>query len=131
MIKFWGLCSEYQKSMLLLIVLIFMVYVGQAIQDSSKVSLNSNGFEITKTAIANQVQLQQALQIIKFQQQEISEIKDKAIAINERTGVGGKLVKDLDNLEAKFPPDYAKELEQTIEQSESVLNPDRNYDQGN
>lgn len=129
MVKLWLALSEAEKSMLLLIVLIIVFYVGETIQNSSQVSLNSQGVEITKTAIANQTQLEQALQLIEYQQQEISEIKNKAIAINKRTGVGGKLVNDLDNLETEFLPEYVEELKQTIEQSKSVLNED--YNQGN
>jgi L-serine deaminase len=85
------------------------------------VSLSGKGLEITKTAIGLQAQLEQARSVIELQQQQISQIKERAIAINERTNVGGLLVEDLKAAEANFPPNVVGEIEETIERSRVVL----------
>jgi hypothetical protein len=58
--------------------------------------------EITKTAIADQAQLEQALLLIELQREQLREIKARAIAINQRTNVGDLLVEDLAKAEAKY-----------------------------
>jgi hypothetical protein len=119
--KIWLNCSEYQKSALTSSVLILSIFIGVAIAGSDKVAVNGDGLAITKTAIANQAELEKALLIIELQQQQISEIKSRAISINERTNVGGLLVEDLTKAEAISPPESVEQIEATIERSRSVL----------
>jgi hypothetical protein len=101
--------------------LILSICIGVAIAGSDKVAVNGDGLAITKTAIANQAELEKALLIIELQQQQISEIKSRAISINERTNVGGLLVEDLTKAEAISPPESVEQIEATIERSRSVL----------
>jgi hypothetical protein len=119
--KIWLNCSEYQKSMLCTSLLLLSIFVGKAIADSNSLSVGGNGLEITKTAIANQSQLEQALLVIKLRDQQINDLKVKAIAINERTNVGGLLVEDLTKAQTCFPPNLVGEIEETIERSQAVL----------
>jgi hypothetical protein len=92
-----------------------------ASKDSNYLSINQDELEITKTAIANLAQLEQALLLIELQRQQIAEIKQRAIAIKARTNLGGLLVEDLTKAEAITPPDAVEEIEQTIERSQAVL----------
>jgi hypothetical protein len=124
--KIWLNCSEFQKSALTSSVLILSIFIGVAIVGSDKVALNRDGLAITKTAIANQAQLEQALLLLELQQQQITEVKQKAIAINERTKVGGRLVEDLSKVEAILPPTAVEEIEGTIERSRSILDEEMN-----
>jgi hypothetical protein len=124
--KIWLNCSEYQKSALCSSVLILSIFIGVAIVGSDKVALNRDGLAITKTAIANQAQLEQALLLLELQQQQITEVKAKAIAINQRTKVGGRLVEDLSKVEAILPPTAVEEIEGTIERSQAVLDEEMN-----
>ncbi|MGL5924061.1 hypothetical protein [Chroococcidiopsis sp.] len=93
---------------------------------STRFSVSGAGLEITKTAIANQAELEQALLLIELQRQHITEIKARAIAINKRTNVGGLLVEDLSKAEAISPPESVKEIEETIERSQTVLDEEMN-----
>jgi hypothetical protein len=124
--KIWLNCSEYQKSALTSSVLILSIFIGVAVASSDQVAVNGNGLAITKTAIANQAQLEQALLLIELQRQQIVEIKARAIAINQRTNVGGMLVEDLAKAEKTFPPNLVGEIEQTIERSRTVLDEEIN-----
>jgi hypothetical protein len=119
--KIWSNCSEYQRSALVSSVLILSIFTGVAVATSSRFSVSGAGLEITKTAIANQAQLEQALQLIELQRQQISEIKARAIAINKRTNVGGLLVEDLTKAEAISPSSSVERIEETIERSRTVL----------
>jgi hypothetical protein len=124
--EIWESCSEYQRSALASSVLILSTFIGVAIVSSDRLSVNGNGLEITKTAIANQAQLEQALLLLELQRQQISEIKARAIAINERTNIGGLLVEDLTKAEAISPPESVEKIEQTIERSQLVLDQEMN-----
>jgi hypothetical protein len=124
--KIWSNCSEYQKSALTSSCLILSIFIGVAIVGSDNIALNGDGLAITKTAIANQAQLEQALLLLELQQQQITEVKAKAIAINERTKVGGRLVEDLSKVEAILPPTAVEEIEGTIERSRSILDEQAN-----
>jgi hypothetical protein len=124
--KFWLNCSEYQKSALASSCLILSIFIGVAIVGSDNIALNRDGLAITKTAIANQAQLEQALLLLELQQQQITEVKEKAIAINQRTKVGGRLVEDLSKVEAILPPTAVEEIEGTIERSQAVLDEEMN-----
>lgn len=124
--KIWLNCSEYQRSALTSSVLILSIFIGVAIAGGDTVAVNGDGLAITKTAIANQAQLEQALLLIELQQQQIAEIKARAIAINQRTNVGGMLVEDLAKAEKTFPPNLVGEIEQTIERSRTVLDEEMN-----
>jgi hypothetical protein len=124
--KIWLNCSEYQRSALTSSVLILSIFIGVAISGGDTVAVNGDGLAITKTAIANQAQLEQALLLIELQQQQIAEIKARAIAINQRTNVGGMLVEDLAKAEKTFPPNLVGEIEQTIERSRTVLDEEMN-----
>jgi hypothetical protein len=119
--KIWLSCSEFQKSTLTLSVLILSTLIGMAIVDSDRFSVNGNGLEVTKTAIANQAQLEQALLLIKLRDQQIADLEKSAIAINQRTNVGGLLVEDFAKAEANFPSNVVGEIEETIERSRVVL----------
>ncbi|MFM2310809.1 MAG: hypothetical protein RLZZ04_85 [Cyanobacteriota bacterium] len=107
-------------------VLILSIFIGSAIASSNRFAVSGAGLEITKTAIANQAQLEQALLLIKLQQEQIAEAKARAIAVNQRTNVGGLIVEDLSKVEALFPPSDVKGIEQTIERSQAVLNQEIN-----
>jgi hypothetical protein len=126
MMKIWLSCSEYQRSALTSSLLCLSIFIGVAIVESDYFALNSNGLEITKTAIANQAQLEQALLLIELQRQQISETKARAIEINERTNIGGLLVEDLTKAEAISPPESVAKIEQTIERSQLVLDQEMN-----
>jgi hypothetical protein len=99
--KIWLNCSQFQRSALTASVLILSISIGMA--------------------IANQAQLEQALLLIELQRQQITEIKQRAIAINQRTNVGGLLVEDLKAAEANISPESVEKIEQTIERSQAVL----------
>jgi hypothetical protein len=124
--KIWLNCSESQKSALTTSVLILSIFIGTAIVGSDRLSLDGNGLEITKTAIANQAQLELALMIIKLRDQQITDLQAKAIAINQRTNVGGLLVEDFAKAEANYPTNLVGEIEETIERSRSVLDEELN-----
>lgn len=124
--KIWLSCSEYQRSAFTSSVLILSIFTGVAVATSSRFSVSGAGLEITKTAIANQAQLEQALLLIELQRQQISEIKARAIAIKARTNVGGLLVEDLINAEAISPPESVEKIEETIERSRIVLDEEMN-----
>jgi hypothetical protein len=124
--KIWLNCSEYQKSMLTSSVLTLTIFIGVAVASSDQVAVNGNGLAITKTAIANQAQLEQALLLIELQRQQIVEIKARAIAINQRTNVGGLLIEDLAKAEANISPESVEKIEQTIERSRTVLDEEIN-----
>jgi hypothetical protein len=119
--KIWLNCSQFQRSALTASVLILSISIGMAIARSDTVAVNSDGLAITKTAIANQAQLEQALFLIELQRQQITEIKQRAIAINQRTNVGGLLVEDLKAAEANISPESVEKIEQAIERSRIVL----------
>jgi hypothetical protein len=119
--KIWLNCSEFQRSALTASVLILSISIGMAIAYSDTVAVNGDGLAITKTAIANQAQLEQALLLLELHKQEISEIKQRAIAIQQRTNVGGLLVEDLTKAEANISPESVEKIEQTIERSRIVL----------
>jgi hypothetical protein len=124
--EIWESCSEYQRSALASSVLILSIFIGSAVATSSRLTVNGDGLEITKTAIANQAQLEQALLLIELQRQQISETKARAIEINERTNIGGLLVEDLTKAEAISPPESVAKIEQTIERSQLVLDQEMN-----
>lgn len=126
--SFWANLIKDEGNTIICCVVVVATCLAWITAQNNHVKISSEGIEVTKTAIANQAQLEQALLLIELQQQEIAEIKAKAIAINKRTNVGGALVNDLAKVEAILPPSYVNELEQTIEQSESILYPDNNYD---
>lgn len=129
--SFWAnLIRDEGNTIIFCVIVISTALTIITTQDNS-VQISTQGIEITKAAIANQAQLEQALLLIELQQQQIAEIKAKAIAINQRTNVGGLLVEDLAKAEAIFPASYVNDIEQTIEQSESVLNPNSNHDPRN
>jgi hypothetical protein len=101
--------------------LILSISIGVAIAGTSKFSVSGDGLEITKTAIGLQAQLEQALLLIELQQQQITEIKQRAITINQRTNVDGLLVEDLTKAEANISPESVEKIEATIERSRIVL----------
>lgn len=117
----WLSCSEFQKSALCSSALILSIFIGSAVATSSRFTVNQHGLEITKTAISNQAELEKALLLIELQQKQISEIKSRAISINERTNVGGLLIEELTNAEAISPPSSVERIEETIERSRTVL----------
>lgn len=119
--KIWSSCTTYQRSALASSVLILSIFTGVAVATSSRFSVSGAGLEITRTAIANQAELEKALLIIEMQQKQISEIKSRAISINERTNVGGLLIEDLNKVEAILPPESVEQIEGTIERSRTVL----------
>lgn len=89
-------------------------------------SNSSQGLELTKTAIANQKELESALLLIEIQRSQISSFKKRAIEINERTNVGGLLAQDLTLAEENFDPSSIEKIEQTIERSQAVLEQEMN-----
>lgn len=119
--RFWASCDDYQRSILVSSVFVLSLSVAWSISLSSKVSISSQGLELTKTAIANQKELESALLLIEIQQQQISSFKQRAIEINERTNVGGLLAEDLTKAEENFNPEKIEQIEQTIERSQAVL----------
>lgn len=124
--RFWADCSDYQRSLLVSSVFVLSLSVAWSISISSKVSISSQGLEVTKTAIANQKELESALLLIQIQQQQISSFKERAIEINQRTNVGGLLAQDLTKAEENFNPKSIEKIEQTIEQSQAVLEQEMN-----
>lgn len=124
--KFWADCSDYQRSLLVSSVFVLSLSIAWSISISSKVSISSQGLEVTKTAIANQKELESALLLIQIQQQQISSFKERAIEINQRTNVGGLLAQDLTKAEENFNPKSIEKIEQTIEQSQAVLEQEMN-----
>lgn len=120
--SFWASLIRDEGNTIICCVLVISTALAIITTQDNSVQISTQGIEITKTAIANQAQLEQALLLIELQQQQIAEIKAKAIAINQRTQIGGALVTDLAKAEAIFLPSYVNDIEQTIEQSESVLN---------
>jgi len=124
--RFWADCSDYQRSLLVSSVFVLSLSVAWSISLSSKVSISSQGLELTKTAIANQKELESALLLIEIQRQQISSFKERAVEINQRTNVGGLLAQDLTRAEENFDPSSIEKIEQTIERSQAVL--DRELD---
>lgn len=125
MLKFWLSFDEFQRSLLVGAFCAFTSLIGVAILNSSTVELNSDGLALTRsTAIANQNQLQEALELIKYQQAEIKSIKEQAIAVEERTNVGGKIVDRLETVEQGSNPDTVADIEATIERSQIILTGD-------
>jgi hypothetical protein len=124
--RFWDKCDDYQRSILVSSVFVLSLSIGWSISISSKVSISSQGLEVTKTAIANQKELESALLLIQIQQQQISSFKERAIEINQRTKVGGLLAQDLTKAEENFNPKSIEKIEQTIEQSQAVLDQELN-----
>jgi hypothetical protein len=125
MLKFWLSFDGLQRSLLVGAFCTFTGLIGAAIFNSSSVELNRNGLALTRsTAIANQNQLQEALELIKYQQAEIKSIKEQAIAVEERTNVGGKIVDRLETVEQGCNPDTVADIEATIERSQIILTGD-------
>jgi hypothetical protein len=54
-------------------------------------------------------------------------LKVRAIAIKQRTNVGGLLVEDLTKAEANISPESVEKIEQTIERSRIVLDTELEY----
>jgi Tfp pilus assembly protein PilN len=125
MLKFWLSFDSLQRSLLVGSVCAFSTLVGIAILNSQSVQLNKHGLALTRsTAIANQNQLQEALELIKYQQAEIKSIKEQAIAVEQRTKVGGKIVDRLETVEQQSSPDTVADIEATIERSQIILTGD-------
>lgn len=125
MLKFWLSFDSLQRSLLVIAFCTFSGLLGAAIFNSSTVELNRNGLALTRsTAIANQTQLEEALELIKYQQAEIKSIKEQAIAVEERTNVGGKIVERLETVEEVCDPDTVADIEATIERSNIILTGD-------
>lgn len=125
MLKFWLSFDSLQRSLLVGAFCGFSGLIGAAIFNSQSVELNKNGLALTRsTAIANQTQLEEALELIKYQQAEIKSIKEQAIAVEERTNVGGKIVERLETVEEGCDPDTVADIEATIEQSNFILTGD-------
>lgn len=124
--RFWSKCDDYQRSILVSSVFVLSMAIACSIFTSNKLSISSQGLEVTKTAIANQKELESALLLIEIQQQQISSFKERAIEINQRTNVGGLLAQDLTKAEENFNPEKIEQIEQTIERSQAVL--DRELD---
>ncbi|MEY2833392.1 MAG: hypothetical protein RLZZ574_2651 [Cyanobacteriota bacterium] len=119
--KFWADCDDYQRSILVSSVFVLSIAIACSIFNSNELSISSQGLEVTKTAIANQKELESALLLIQIQQSQISSFKERAIEINERTKVGGLLAQDLTKAEENFNPKSIEQIEQTIERSQAVL----------
>jgi hypothetical protein len=64
--------------------------------------------------------------LIELQREQLSQIKTKEIAINQRTNIGGLLVEDLAEAEANISPESVEKIEKTIERSQAVLDQEMN-----
>jgi hypothetical protein len=124
--KFWSQLDNYQQTLLVSSVFVLSMAIASSIFTSNKLSISSQGLEVTKTAIANQKELESALLLIEIQQSQISSFKERAIEINERTKVGGLLAQDLTKAEENFNPESIEKIEQTIERSQAVLDQEMN-----
>jgi hypothetical protein len=124
--RFWSQLDDYQQTLLISSVFVVSLAVACSIFTSNKLSISSQGLSVTKTAIANQKELESALLLIEIQQQQISSFKERAIEINERTNVGGLLAQDLILAEENFDPSSIDKIEQTIERSQAVLDQELN-----
>lgn len=91
---------------------------------SSGVQVSREEIRVERQAVRNQVELEKALQVITAQEQTIKHTKDKLNKIGQKNSSAKRLAEGLELAEGIIPKENVRKIEQVIDDSEALLNPD-------
>jgi hypothetical protein len=123
--EFWQHATKEQQNGLILCCFVLSCGFGIMIGRASNIKISTQGIEIVQQAIANQKELEQSLLLIQLQQRQLELLEIRATDIQKKHNVGGRFLEDVERAKELLPSEAIEEIEATIEQSESVLEPER------
>lgn len=91
---------------------------------SSGIQVSKEEIKIERQAVRNQNELEKALLVITAQEQTIERTKTELNKISRKDNSAKRIVQDIKIAEESIPKLEIREIEQTISDSKSLLNPD-------